>query len=67
MGRKKKYETEEELLEARRKSRMDYYWKNRNKELQKSKERYHNNKSSDDTGDVSYEPFDSDYWLVTIS
>ena len=61
MGRKKKYETEEELLEARRKRQMEYYYRNRHKLADKARQRYHKNKSSADTDDTYYEPFDSDY------
>ena len=43
MGRKKIY-TEDELRIKRNERRMEYYWKNRKKELQKSKERYDANK-----------------------
>ena len=40
MGRKKKYYTEEERLEAQRKWQMDHYERNRSKILKKAKERY---------------------------
>ena len=47
MGRKKIY-TEEELRIKRNERRMEYYWANRDKELQKNKERYHKNKGWDE-------------------
>ena len=40
MGRKKKYYTEEERLEAQRKWQMDHYERNKVKILKKAKERY---------------------------
>ena len=40
MGRKKKYYTEEERLEAQRKWQMDHYERNKSKILKKAKERY---------------------------
>ena len=40
MGRKKKYYTEEEKLEAQRKWQMDHYERNKAKILKKAKERY---------------------------
>ena len=40
MGRKKKYNTEEERLEAQRKLHMDHYERNKAKILKKAKERY---------------------------
>ena len=40
MGRKKKYYTEEERLEAQRKWQMDHYERNKDKILRKAKERY---------------------------
>jgi len=40
MGRKKKYYTEEERLEAQRKWQMDHYERNKAKILIKAKERY---------------------------
>ena len=40
MGRKKKYYTEEERLEAQRKWQMDHYERNKAKILKKAKERY---------------------------
>lgn len=47
MGRKKLY-TEDELRIKRNERRMKQYWANREAELKKSKERYHNNKSADE-------------------
>ena len=40
MGRKKKYYTEKEKLEAQRKWQMDHYERNKEKILRKAKERY---------------------------
>lgn len=40
MGRKRKYHTKEELLEANRKKRMRWYWKNREKVLEEAKKKY---------------------------
>ena len=40
MGRKKKYYTKEEKLEAQRKWQMDHYERNKAKILKKAKERY---------------------------
>tara|TARA_B100000809_G_scaffold73162_1_gene70904 strand:- start:110 stop:292 length:183 start_codon:yes stop_codon:yes gene_type:complete len=40
MGRKKKYYTEEERLEAQRKWQMDHYERNRTEILKMAKERY---------------------------
>jgi len=40
MGRKKKYYTEEERLEAQRKWQMDHYERNKAKILKTAKERY---------------------------
>ena len=40
MGRKKKYYTEEEKLEAQRKWQMAHYERNKAKILKKAKERY---------------------------
>ena len=40
MGRKKKYYTEEERLEAQRKWQMDHYERNKADILRKAKERY---------------------------
>lgn len=47
MGRKKKYQTEEERLNSQRRWSMEYY--ERNKELirKKNKKRYHENKNRD--------------------
>jgi hypothetical protein len=44
MGRKRKYLTEEEKLNARRERQMRYYWKTVNKQRKKSLERYYENK-----------------------
>jgi len=47
MGRKKKYYTEEERLEAQRKWQMDHYERNKSKILKKAKERYRLKKMSE--------------------
>jgi hypothetical protein len=47
MGRKKLY-TEDELRIKRNERRMKQYWANRESELEKSKERYHSNKTTDE-------------------
>ena len=44
MGRKKKYYTEEERLEAQRKWQMDHYDRNKKEILQKAKKRYQRKK-----------------------
>ena len=44
MGRKKKYYTEEERLEAQRKWQMDHYMRNKKDILQKAKKRYQRKK-----------------------
>ena len=41
MGRKRKYNTKEEILENRRKRALDYYYKNQQKCKQKRMERYY--------------------------
>ena len=45
MGRLKKYKTEEERLEAKRKRAHDYYWNNKEKQDEKAKQRYYKNKN----------------------
>ena len=45
MGRKTKYHTKEEKLEARKKRQMKYYWKNQDKIKKKNLQRYHNGKN----------------------
>ena len=47
MGRKKKYYTKEEKLEAQRKWQMDHYERNKSKILKKAKERYRLKKIED--------------------
>ena len=47
MGRKKKYYTKEEKLEAQRKWQMDHYERNKAKILKKAKERYRLKKMSE--------------------
>ena len=44
MGRKKKYKTEKELLEARRRWRMEWYHRNKKVEQEKARERYRKKK-----------------------
>lgn len=46
MGRRKKYNTDEEQAEANRQKSRRYYWKNKEKIDAKNKERYRKNKSS---------------------
>ena len=41
MGRKLKYKTNEEKINARRKRQMEYYWKNQEKIKKKNLERYY--------------------------
>lgn len=48
MGRKKKYLTDEERLEAKRKWKMDYYWRNKEILQKKNLDRYHKNKNEKD-------------------
>ena len=45
MGRKKKYNTDEELQDAKQKQRMDWYWRNREKVLEESKRKYQDTKN----------------------
>ncbi len=40
MGRKRKYKTKEEILKARRKWSLEYYYRNQKKCQQKRMERY---------------------------
>lgn len=44
MGRKKKYQTEEEALEAQRRWNMEYYERNKELVREKNKKRYHDRK-----------------------
>jgi hypothetical protein len=44
MGRKKKYQTEEETLEAQRRWNMEYYERNKELVREKNKKRYHDRK-----------------------
>jgi hypothetical protein len=41
MGRKLKYKTKDEQLNARRKRQMQYYWKNRELKKKQALERYY--------------------------
>lgn len=43
MGRIKKYQTKEEKSKARRKWAREYYWKNKEQEDAKAKQRYYRN------------------------
>ena len=43
MGRLKKYQTEEEKLQMKKKRAYDYYWKNKEKQDERAKERYYRN------------------------
>jgi hypothetical protein len=44
MGRKKKYQTEEELIEANKRWCMEYYERNKELMKEKNKKRYHDRK-----------------------
>ena len=46
MGRKQKYKTEEEKLNARRERQMRYYFKNQKIKQSQSLQRYYNNKKN---------------------
>jgi len=46
MGRKKKYNTQEELRQARNALRMKYYYANSEPEKKKALERYYKNKEN---------------------
>jgi len=48
MGRKKKYLTDKEKLDAKRETRMRYYWNHVEKEKEKSLLRYYKNKELND-------------------
>lgn len=45
MGRKQKYKTEDERIQANRDYFMKYYWKNQEKIKEKNLKRYHDNKN----------------------
>jgi hypothetical protein len=45
MGRLKKYLTEEEKLAVKKQRAHDYYWKNKEQEDEKARQRYWNNKN----------------------
>lgn len=45
MGRKQKYQTDEERVVANRKKSMKYYWKNSEEIKKKAKDRYVQNKT----------------------
>ena len=40
MGRLKKYQTEEEKLAVKKQRSNDYYWKNKEKQDEKARQRY---------------------------
>ncbi len=46
MGRKKKYLTDEERIEAQRRWNMEYYHRNKEKIKENAKQRYKNNKEN---------------------
>lgn len=43
MGRLKKYQTEDEKLQMKKKRAHDYYWKNKEQQDEKAKQRYYRN------------------------
>jgi hypothetical protein len=45
MGRLKKYLTEEEKLNIKKQRAYDYYWKNKEKQDERAKQRYWTNKN----------------------
>jgi hypothetical protein len=45
MGRLKKYLTEEEKLAVKKQRAHDYYWKNKEKQDEKARQRYWDNKN----------------------
>ncbi len=45
MGRLKKYQTEEEKLAVKKQRSNDYYWKNKEKQDEKARQRYWDNKN----------------------
>jgi hypothetical protein len=45
MGRIKKYLTEEEKITAKKQQAYKYYWKNKEKQDEKARERYRKNKN----------------------
>ena len=57
MGRKKKYKTEEEQRQANRDKAMKYYLANRVECQRKALERYHKNKTTEDTVDDDIEEY----------
>ena len=64
-GRKPKWETEEERLNAIKESKMKYYKKNRVEILQKQKDKYNNTESvtppaEEEVEEVYFEPFEDD-------
>lgn len=44
MGRKRKYNTDEELLKAKHERQMRYYWKNVKQKRKEALKRYYENK-----------------------
>ena len=64
-GRKPKWETEEERLNAIKESKMKYYKKNRMEILQKQKDKYNNTESvtppaEEEVEEVRFEAFEDD-------
>ena len=65
-GRKPKWETEEERLNAIKESKMKYYKKNRVEILQKQKDKYNNTESvtppaeEEVEEEIYFEPFEDD-------
>ena len=45
MGRKRKYNTEEEIIQARKERQMRYYWKNVKKKRKEALDRYYEKKN----------------------
>lgn len=45
MGRIKKYQTPEEKQQAKRQRAHEYYWNNKEKQDERAKQRYRNNKN----------------------
>ena len=45
MGRIKKYQTEEEKLAVKKQRAYDYYWRNKDRQDERAKQRYQDNKN----------------------
>lgn len=52
MGRKKKYNTEEERINAQRRWNMEYYHRNKDKIKEKAKERYEERRNNSNGEEV---------------